>query len=157
MEPSLIIEPHPAGAPWPWELLERADPDRAIVAAYLPEAQLWRARQGMAVVGICACTPVDTHCLEIRNLAVAPAWEGQGIATRLIATATEAAHQAGYTRLRIATGNSSTRQLRLYQRLGFELCAVRWDFFTERYAAPIYEDGIHCRHLLVLEKALGHA
>lgn len=150
----ISIVPAPPDADPPWDLLLLADPDPAQLARYLPDALIWLAQAGEATVGACAGLPHDASCWEIRALAVAPAWQGQGLAQRLIARAEQAARQDGYQRLRIGTGNSSTRQLRLYQYLGFALVEVVWDHFMSYDAAPIYEDGIACRHLLVLEKPL---
>ena len=42
----------------------------------------------------------------------------------------------------------------LYQQEGFDLEAVDCDYFVRNYAEPIWENGIRCRHQLILEKRL---
>ena len=42
----------------------------------------------------------------------------------------------------------------LYQQEGFDLVAVDRDYFVRNYAEPIWENGIRCRHRLILEKRL---
>ena len=68
--------------------------------------------------------------------------------------ACERAKRLGYAMLQINTSNSSTRQLKIYQQFGFELSDIRWNYFVQHYPVKIVEDGIECRHQLVLTKNL---
>ena len=56
--------------------------------------------------------------------------------------------------LRICTGTSAVGPMMLYQQEGFDLVAVDRDYFVRNYAEPIWENGIQCRHRLILEKRL---
>ena len=138
----------------PWALLLLADPSREQVERYLANARLLALREGDAVRGVLALTPVSWGVLEITNLAVDEAWQGQGLGKRLLAAAIDAARAAGALRLDIATGNSSLAQLGLYQRMGFRICAVEPDYFTLNYPEPIVENGIPCRDRLRLSLVL---
>ena len=81
--------------------------------------------------------------------------QGKGIGSTLLRHAVTVARASGFERLIIGTGNSSIRrQLALYQRRGFELCRIERDFFVRNYPEPIFENGIRCKHLVVLEIAL---
>jgi hypothetical protein len=50
----------------------------------------------------------------------------------------------------IGTGNSSIGQLYLYQRQGFEIFDIKKNFFVDNYPDPIFEDGIQCKHMIML-------
>jgi ribosomal protein S18 acetylase RimI-like enzyme len=71
---------------------------------------------------------------ELGRLAVAPDVQGWGLGTRLVELA-EAALPAGAQRMRLFTGEHSTSNLRLYERLGY----VR----THRTPAPAGYDLVH--------------
>lgn len=138
----------------PWALLLLADPSREQVERYLANSRLLVLCEGDAVRGVLALAPVSWGVLEITNLAVDEAWQGQGLGKRLLAAAIDAARAAGALRLDIATGNSSLAQLGLYQRMGFRICAVEPDYFTLNYSEPIVENGIPCRDRLRLSLVL---
>ncbi|MCG5037661.1 GNAT family N-acetyltransferase [Lactiplantibacillus plantarum] len=81
------------------------------------------------VVGVVVLTTLKTGVWEVKNIAVAPAYQHRGIAKALLATAI-AVCQAAPTcdELQIGTGNSSLRQLAIYQHAGFEMIAVWVNF-----------------------------
>lgn len=92
--------------------------------------------------------------IEIMNLAVSPKFQQQGIGRRLLLNAINYAREWGFSGLKIATGNSSVHQLRLYQSMGFEIERVIVDYFVDHYPAPIYEAGIQCRDRIELRRSL---
>ena len=65
---------------------------------------------------------------------------------------TQWATAKGIHRLIIRTGSSAVPPLLLYQQEGFDLISLERDYFTRHYAEPIWENGVQCRHQLVLEK-----
>lgn len=141
--------------PLPWVLLLLADPDEAAVRQYLPRSTVLLADADPGiVVGVCVVEWQAATEAEIRNLAVAPAQQGQGRGRALLAYAEEFARQRGVQRLRVCTGNSSLGPFALYQKAGFDLQVLRRHYFSQRYPAPIWENDILCQHLLVLEKNL---
>lgn len=96
----------------------------------------------------------NDETIEIMNLAVSPKFQQQGIGRRLLLTAINYAREWGFSGLKIATGNSSVHQLRLYQSMGFEIERVIVDYFVDHYPAPIYEAGIQCRDRIELRRSL---
>ena len=152
--PEVVIEQVPDGAPLPMHLLLEADPDEARVRSYIKFSLVLAAVVEGKIIGILAMTPETREKAEIRNLAVAAPHRGKGVAQLLMQEACERAKRLGYAMLQINTSNSSTRQLKIYQQFGFELSDIRWNYFVQHYPVKIVEDGIECRHQLVLTKNL---
>lgn len=59
------------------------------------------------------------HGAEFANLAVAPAWQGQGVGTALIAALEAIARENGLAEVEIGVNVENGRALALYERLGF--------------------------------------
>lgn len=146
-----LLERHDA---LPYDLLLLADPSREMIDAYISESRVYLARIGDERVGVYVLTPLDDKRAEVKNIAVQESWQGKGLGKQLLADAAIKARELGFEILVIGTGNSSVAQLYLYQRSGFEITAIRKDFFVQHYPEPIYENGIPCKHMIMLEKIL---
>jgi ribosomal protein S18 acetylase RimI-like enzyme len=137
-------------------LLLEADPDEAKVQAYCRTGQVWvmeaDAICGVAVLHVIEEAPTPTA--EIMNIVIKPGLQGKGMGKQLLNFLIAEAKRQGVQRLQVATGNSSIGQLAFYQKAGFELLRLERHYFTKNYSAPIIENGIHCRHRLVLELLL---
>jgi ribosomal protein S18 acetylase RimI-like enzyme len=145
-----------AGQPLPMPLLLEADPDEAKVQAYCRTGQVW-VMEGDAICGVAVLQAVEEESeptAEIKNIAIRPGLQGQGMGKQLLGFLIAEAERQGFHRLQVATGNSSIDQLAFYQKAGFELLRLERDYFTQNYSKPIIENGIHCRHRLVLERLL---
>ncbi|EKT4487842.1 GNAT family N-acetyltransferase [Shewanella algae] len=136
-----------------WALLLLADPSREAVQTYLRDCLLLRALDtedrllGLALLQL---TPASTKIqAEVKNLAVHPDHQGQGIGKRLLQQCQTLSREKGLDSLWIATGNSSLAQLGLYQKCGFRIKGIVPDFFAA-YPEPIVENGILCLDLLLL-------
>lgn len=141
-------------APPPYALLLLADPSKDLVDEYLKQSDTFVAEQNKETVGVVVLFPLTEETVEIKNVAVKPALQGRGIGSYLIANAIKVATLKKYKSVCIGTANSSIGQLYLYQKLGFEITEIRKDFFTDRYAEPIYENGVQAKHMLMLTKRL---
>jgi len=138
----------------PYDLLLLADPSVTMINSYLPFSDVYVLEQKKQVIAVYVLLK-DNDAMEIKNIAVSPAHQGKGLGKILLQDAAQRARAGGFRKLCIGTGNSSIAQLYLYQRQGFEITAVRKNYFTTHYSEPIYENGIQCRHMIVLEKWLG--
>jgi ribosomal protein S18 acetylase RimI-like enzyme len=98
---------------------------------------------------------------EIRCLVVVPEARGQGIGRALVAAAHARVREVGVRRAWLVTTNDNLRALALYQRLGYQLVALRAGFVdaSRRTLKPsigeIGEHGIPIRDELELELELG--
>ena len=91
---------------------------------------------------------------EVVNIAVTPDRQRQGIATALLAHAVDTARRAGFRLLEIGTGDCGLGQIALYERCGFVRCGIDEDYFRKHYPAPIFENGLECRHMVRLRMEL---
>lgn len=128
----------------PMALLLLADPSEEAILEYLVTSELLVAKIEGNIAGIIVLQRLDQMMLEIMNLAVDENYQRQGIGRKLIVAALEYAKNAGMQSVKIATGNSSFHQLKLYQSCGFVIDQILENYFVEHYPEPIYEDGIQC-------------
>lgn len=138
----------------PYDLLLLADPSREIIDSYIHDSRVYVALIGDVRVGVYVLTPLEDKKAEVKNIAIHESWQGRGLGKQLLTDAAIKARDLGFRTLVIGTGNSSVAQLYLYQRSGFEITAIRKDFFIQHYPEPIYENGIQCKHMIMLEKTL---
>lgn len=153
-EYNLLLKKLDKNSPVPYELLLSADPSKELVDEYLPTSDVFIVIQQKETVGVIVLFPLTIDTVEIKNVAVKAALQGQGIGSFLIENAIQAAQQKAIKSMIIGTANSSTSQFYLYQKLGFELMEIKKNFFVDHYAEPIFENGIQAKHMLVLEKVL---
>ena len=139
----------------PYELLLEADPDREKVEVYLKDSDCFIATVRNSVAGVIVVRKEEGGKAEIMNLAVADIFRRRGIARKLLRHVSDKwAPAQDVELLRICTGTSAAGPMMLYQQEGFDLVAVDRDYFVRNYAEPIWENGIQCRHRLILEKRL---
>jgi GNAT superfamily N-acetyltransferase len=63
----------------------------------------------------------EGDALLVENVAVAPAFQGRGLGSRLMAHAEDMARALGRGRLRLYTNKRFAENIRLYQRLGYQV------------------------------------
>ncbi|HAI77368.1 MAG TPA: GNAT family N-acetyltransferase [Microscillaceae bacterium] len=138
----------------PYELLLLADPSKELIDNYLKQSEIFVAKQTNEIIGVIVLFPLSAETVEIKNIAVKPAFQGQGIGRYLIEKVVQVALLNQQKSICIGTANSSIGQLHLYQKLGFEITDIKRNFFTDNYAEAIYENGIQAKDMLVLTKQL---
>lgn len=140
---------------YPYDLLLLADPDKEKVDSYLPQSECFVATSLKTTAGVIVVKKLDNDTAEIMNLAVAETHQRRGIARKLLHTITNNwAKEQNISRLIIRTGTSAPGPFIFYQQEGFDLVEVDYDYFTRNYSEPIFENGIQCRHQLIMEKRL---
>ncbi|HZG78294.1 MAG TPA: GNAT family N-acetyltransferase [Paenibacillus sp.] len=127
----------------PYDLLLSADPNRALVDAYLKRGTTFVAETAEGkIIGVYVLIETRPDTMELVNVAVADAYQGRGIGKRLVLHAIEAARSAGVKTLEVGTGSTGVTQLALYQKCGFRMVGIDRDFFVRHYDEPIYENGM---------------
>jgi ribosomal protein S18 acetylase RimI-like enzyme len=140
--------------PIPYRLLLDADPSREAISKYLGSSEMHIALTGGEMIGVIVLYPVDKVTVEIKNIAVAEKFQGRGVGQRLLEHAKDIAINKKVQAILIGTSNSSFGQLYLYQKAGFDITAIKHNFFLDHYEEPIIENGIQCRHMIMLTKYL---
>ena len=138
----------------PYDLLLDADPSLEVVSTYLRLSEIYVALLENRIIGTFVLYPVDQETLEIKNIAVDEKLQRSGIGKLLLKNATEIARARGIKKLDIATSNASFEALSLYQKAGFDIERIKKNFIIENYAEPLFDNGIQCRHMIVLTKYL---
>ena len=100
----------------------------------VPVSRVYIARnEGGQIVGFCACWLIDSD-LHINTIAVSEALRGRGIGSRLIA---DILARTGTQRATLEVRRSNVAALRLYDKFGFKVTAVR-----HKYYENPEEDGL---------------
>lgn len=137
-----------------WQLLLLADPSKTLVQHYLQAGRAFEAINADQLAAVMVLKENSAAELEIKNIAVEPRLENQGIATSLLSYAISWAESHHYQRVIIGTGSTSFKQLYLYQKLGFRITSIKKDFFVNNYQQPIHENGLLLRDMLLLTRKL---
>ncbi|WP_088014911.1 GNAT family N-acetyltransferase [Gottfriedia acidiceleris] len=137
-----------------WSLLLLADPSKEMVEKYIQKSKIYEVLDQNLLVGVLVLMENSSKEVEIKNIAIDPAFQGKGIGKNLIHYGINESKKLGYSKISICTGNSSTHQLSLYKNCGFQISTVFYDFFINNYDEEIWENGIQCKDLIKLEQDL---
>lgn len=135
----------------PLELLLLADPSKEKVNEYLENGIVFSAKNGARTVGVMVLVYTKPETMEIMNIAVQEGCQNKGIGKQLILQAIEYAGRKNIKMLEVGTGNSSVGQLSFYQKCGFRITGVDFDYFKKNYNEQIIENGIECRDMIRMQ------
>jgi ribosomal protein S18 acetylase RimI-like enzyme len=135
-------------------LLMLADPEEAVVRAYLDQGWLFALFGDDKLYGVMLLLEHDPKTLEIKNIAVDEQAQNKGHGKQLLEKAKSFGREKGYHTLMVGTGNSSLPVLFFYQKAGFRFRSVIRDFFVDNYKEPIFENGLQCTEMLILDQEL---
>lgn len=86
---------------------------------YIKAGQVWVLAQEQQLAGVIVLRSEPDHLL-VSNVAVATAFQGQGMGRRLLDFADEHARQQGLTELRLYTNELMHENLLIYPKLGWQ-------------------------------------
>ena len=138
------------------DLLLLADPSLKLVQQYIAKSYLFVLFEGETACGVVLLLPKASNTMEIKNIAVKEEMQGRGYGKRLLHYALDFCKEQGYEKVIVGTGNSGINNIAFYQKAGFRFLAVVRNFFTDHYDEPIFEHGIQCRDMLLLEVDFVH-
>lgn len=141
---------------YPYDLLLLADETIEAIHQYLFDSEVYIARKADREdpIGVLCLYRLDAHTVEVKNIAVSEACQGNGIGCSLIAYVTDLARRKGYENLIVGTGDCGFRQIRFYEKNGFVRYGVKKNFFLDKYDFPIYENGVQLKDMVMLKKEL---
>ncbi len=132
-------------------LLLLADEQEEMIDHYLDRGTMYVLVED-GVKAECVVTDEGGGVLELKNLAVAPAYQGMGYGRALVEFVAET-YRGRYSLLRVGTGDSPLT-VPFYQRCGFTRSHVVKNFFPEHYDHPIYECGKQLVDMVYLQRRI---
>ncbi|MBC6972531.1 GNAT family N-acetyltransferase [Bacillus sp. Xin] len=138
----------------PKSLLLLADPSEGQIHSYLQRGLIYVAKEEGNMIGICVLLETRSQTMEIMNIAVSEERQGKGIGKQLLQHAIVTAKEKHMHNLEVGTGNSSISQLAFYQKCGFRIFSIDFDYFSKHYEEEIIENGIVCRDMIRLTMEL---
>jgi GNAT superfamily N-acetyltransferase len=138
-------------------LFELAEDSAAELDSYIESGRVLVAVSGGEVIGHLQLTGTgDPRQVEIKNMAVREARQGQGVGRQLIQAAVDLAAAESVTTVLVATAAADIDNLRFYQRQGFRMRSVERDAFTPATGYPpgLRIDGIELRDRVWLDRAV---
>jgi ribosomal protein S18 acetylase RimI-like enzyme len=132
----------------PMDLLLLADPSEELVKSYLEKGICYTAVLDGETVGVILIMETKPHTIEVMNLAVKEELHNNGIGKQLLLYVIEEIKKGDTKTIEIGTGNPGVVQMLLYQKCGFRIVDIDFDFFRRTHPEPIYENGIECRDMI---------
>ena len=132
-------------------LLLLADEEEAMLDPYLERGSMYVLDDG-GVKAECVVTDEGSGILEIKNLAVEPAFQKHGYGKALI-DFIAARHKNTHRILQVGTGDSPST-VPFYEKCGFTRSHIVKNFFTDNYSRPIYDGGVLLKDMVYLRKQL---
>lgn len=133
------------------ELLLLADEQEDMIDRYLEQGTMY-VLEDMGVKAECVVTDEGNGVLEIKNIATAPKYHGQGFGKELIRFLEEN-YKGKYSILQVGTGDSPLT-VPFYEKCGFHRSHAVKNFFVEHYDHPIYEEGVQLVDMIYLQKKI---
>lgn len=132
-------------------LLLLADEEEAMLDRYLERGSMYVLDDG-GVKAECVVTDEGSGILEMKNLAVEPAFQKHGYGKALI-DFIAARHKNTHRILQVGTGDSPST-VPFYEKCGFTRSHIVKNFFTDNYSRPIYDDGVLLKDMVYLRREI---
>ncbi len=132
----------------PMDLLLLADPSEKLVKSYLNKGICYTAKIEDETVGVILIMETKVQTTEVMNLAVKEELQNNGIGKKLLLYVINEIKKGNTKTIEIGTGNPGVVQMLLYQKCGFRIVDIDFDFFRRTHPERIYENGIECRDMI---------
>lgn len=139
----------------PYDLLLLADPSLEKIKAYTIGGFCFTGSLEALNIAVMVLIDIGQSKIELKNLAVAESHQNNGYGKLMLDHAINFSNKNGFKQLIVATGNSSSRPLKIYQEAVFVISHIEKDYFLKEYEEPIFEHGVQCVDRVVLVKAIG--
>lgn len=127
------------------DLLLLGDEQESMIDRYLDRGDMYVLMDGEARA-VCVVTDEGGGRLELKSLAVAPAYQRQGYGRELIGFIVRQ-YKDSFSSLQAGTGDSPLT-VGFYEKCGFRRAHVIKNFFLEHYDHPITEAGVMLRDMI---------
>ncbi|MCD8186778.1 MAG: GNAT family N-acetyltransferase [Rikenellaceae bacterium] len=138
----------------PYDLLHLADPCREAVKDYLSRGSCTGGFADGVLVGQYVLLPTRPFTVELVNVAVREPWQHQGIGRKIVAHAVASAQKRGFKTVEVGTAAVAVTHVAFYQKCGFTIIHVDFDFFIRHYPELMYADGLRLRDMIRMKRDL---
>jgi ribosomal protein S18 acetylase RimI-like enzyme len=140
----------------PFDLLLLADETIGVIEKYIYDSEVYVATESeeLEVIAVFALYKISSSEIEIKNIAVRKTLQNNGIGSFLISEIRRIARAARYKNIIVGTPDSAARLIGFYETNGFRKYDLKKDFFINNYPAPIIEDGVVLRDMVMLKMEL---
>ena len=133
------------------DLLLLADEQENMVDRYLERGTMY-VLEDNGVKAECVVTDEGNGILELKNIAVEPAFQGKGYGKAMVDFLIRT-YKEQFTVLQVGTGDSPST-IPFYEACGFRRHHLVKNFFTDHYDHPIYEGGVQLVDMVYLQRSL---
>ena len=133
------------------DLLLLADEQENMIDRYLERGTMY-VLEDDGVKAECVVTDEGGGILELKNLAVEPAFQGKGYGKALVNFLVQS-YKEQYTVLQVGTGDSPST-IPFYESCGFRRHHLVKNFFTDHYDHPICEGGVQLVDMVYLQREI---
>ena len=131
------------------DLLMLADESEEMINRYLNDGRMYVLHDN-GIKCECVLTDEGNGVLEIKNIATAPEYQGQGYGKAMIEFVLNTFRDR-YSILQVGTGDSPMT-IPFYEKCGFVRSHIVPNFFVANYDHPIYEGGIQLVDMVYLRR-----
>lgn len=136
------------------QLLLLADESEEMLETYWQTGEMFAGfDKDQHLIGVALLLPITGDIIELKNIAVAPNFQGRGYGSAMIEQLCSMCKEGGYSKMIVGTANSSLSNIAFYQKCEFRMTHVVTDFFL-KYPDPVWENGIRARDMLMFERIL---
>ena len=133
------------------DLLLLADEQEDMIDRYLERGTMYLLEDD-GVKAECVVTDEGGGVLELKNIAVEPAFQGKGCGKAMVDFLIRT-YKGKYAVLQVGTGDSPST-IPFYEACGFYRHHLVKNFFTDHYDHPIYECGVQLVDMVYLQRKL---
>lgn len=133
------------------DLLLLADEQEDMIDRYLERGTMY-VLEDSGVKAECVVTDEGDGILELKNIAVEPAFQGKGYGKALVDHIIRT-YKGQYTVLQVGTGDSPST-IPFYESCGFYRHHLIKNFFTDHYDHPICECGVQLVDMVYLQREI---
>lgn len=139
----------------PYDLLLLADPSEQNIKTYVDRGITVIAKYKEEIVGALVMIETRLKTVEIMNVSVKEEYQNKGIGKKLILFSVDyIKNNMDIKAIEIGTGNPGAIQMLLYQKCGFRIVGIDFDYFRKYCDHKIIENGIECRDMIRMRMEL---
>lgn len=134
------------------DLLLLGDEQEEMVDRYLDRGDLWVVFIAQKPVAVAVVTAQEGGVCELKNMAVEPSFQNQGLGSLLLNYLCEQYRRNCHT-MYVGTGET-VKTMHFYEKNGFVFSHRISNFFSENYDHPIIEDGVLLSDMVYFKRGL---